>query len=77
MQEKPPKVFRVRSTIGLTSFGCVKQSLEFCTEVRKLGGCNIPNNGVVNPKIIVYEPITHPGNLPPLDIRLYRLDIVW
>jgi len=42
----------------------VEQIVKFYTEVWQLILSNIPNNGVVNTKIIMDQPVSHSRNLP-------------
>ncbi len=35
----------------------------------KLFGGDLSGDGAVDPDIVMDEPVAHPGNLPPLDIR--------
>jgi hypothetical protein len=46
------------------------------SEIGQLGRNNIPNNLVIDAKIIVYKPVAHTGNFLPLDLRLLRTDFV-
>ncbi len=48
---KTPKVIRLRSTVGLAFRYCVKKCLHFRSKVLEFGCRNIPDYGVINPKI--------------------------
>ena len=59
--------------MDLLSF--IKYGLEILTEVRQFGCCNIPDDRVVNTKVVVDKLVSHSSDLTPLNIRLHRFDI--
>ncbi len=74
---KTPKVIRVRSIVRLAFRYCVKKDLHFRSKVLEFGCRYIPDDGVINPKIVMDQPISHSSDLSPFDIRLNSFDVIW